>query len=156
LWNVFTSRGTDVGGARQYFFEFNLSLWIRTTLLYICMYMYVYACIFMYMYVFVCLCMYVYACACMSMYDVRVCMYVYVYACACMSMYMYVCMCMYVYVCLCTCMYMHVYVCICIYISVYVWHMKHWYITRKVQWCQRMVRVFSLKIDKYMRSYYCR
>jgi len=25
LWNVFTSSGTDVGGARQYFFEFNFS-----------------------------------------------------------------------------------------------------------------------------------
>src|SRR6218665_119150 len=30
LWNVFTSSGTDVVGARQYSFEFNFSLRMRT------------------------------------------------------------------------------------------------------------------------------
>jgi len=34
LWNAFTSSGTDIGGARQYSFEFNFSPRIRTTLMY--------------------------------------------------------------------------------------------------------------------------
>jgi len=32
-WNVFTSSGTDVGGARQYSFESNFLPRIRTTLI---------------------------------------------------------------------------------------------------------------------------
>jgi len=34
LWNIFTSSGTDVEGARQYSFEFNFSPQIRSTLVY--------------------------------------------------------------------------------------------------------------------------
>ena len=34
MWSVFTSNGTNVGGARQYSFEFNFSPRIRTTLAY--------------------------------------------------------------------------------------------------------------------------
>ena len=69
LWNVSTSSGTDVGGARQYSFKFNFSLRIRTTLVH--MYLNVCVCI-VFMHVCVMYCMYV------CMYVCSMCVYIYV------------------------------------------------------------------------------
>jgi len=48
LWIVFTSSGTDVGGARQYSFEFYFSPRIRTTLIIIYNIYNVYICVCVY------------------------------------------------------------------------------------------------------------
>jgi hypothetical protein len=62
---------------------------------YVCEYMFVYACVCVFMCVCVCVC-------------VCTCMCVHVCVCTCMCVYMYVC----VHVCVCTCMCVYMYVCV--------------------------------------------
>ena len=52
----------------------HFKLMLKTSSLFLKLYMYVYVCICMYMYVYLC-----------------ICMYMYVYVCLCMYMYVYVC-----------------------------------------------------------------